>query len=73
MRFCGKVYKDGKFWLAEIPILDAMTQGHPRKEAYGMVKDLLETPGNRLGHHHSTGAKSPLYRSRSLSGSFSIK
>ena len=21
----GKVYKDGKFWLAEVPILDAMT------------------------------------------------
>ncbi len=28
MRFSGKVYKDGKFWLAEIPILDVMTQGH---------------------------------------------
>jgi len=47
VRFQGKVYKDGKFWLAEIPILDAMTQGYTRKEAYIMVKDLLETLANR--------------------------
>ncbi len=43
MRFQGKVYKDGKFWLAEIPILDAMTQGYTQREACVMVKDLLET------------------------------
>jgi predicted RNase H-like HicB family nuclease len=30
MRFSGQIYKDGQFWLAEIPILDAMTQGHTR-------------------------------------------
>jgi DNA-binding XRE family transcriptional regulator len=49
MRFYGKVYKDGKFWLAEVPLLDAMTQGHTRKEAFVMVKDLLETLVNRSG------------------------
>lgn len=49
MRFYGKVYKDGKFWLAEVPILDAMTQGHTQKEAYAMVEDLLETLTNRPG------------------------
>ncbi len=27
MRFSGTIYKDGKFWLAEIPILDLMPQG----------------------------------------------
>ncbi len=43
MRFYGTVYKDGKFWLAEVPLLDAMTQGHTRKEAFVMVKDLLDT------------------------------
>jgi len=32
---------------AEIPLLDAMTQGYTRKEAYVMVKDLLETLANR--------------------------
>lgn len=49
MRFCGRVYKDGKFWLAEVPILDAMTQGRTRKEALTMVEDLLETLVNRPG------------------------
>jgi DNA-binding XRE family transcriptional regulator len=49
MRFCGNVFKDGKFWLAEVPILDAMTQGRTRKEAFIMVKDLLESLVNRPG------------------------
>ena len=49
MRFHGKMYKDEKFWLAEVPILDAMTQGRTRKEAFNMVKDLLETLANRPG------------------------
>lgn len=49
MRFHGRVYKDGKFWLVEIPILNAMTQGHTRKEALAMVQDLLETLANRPG------------------------
>ena len=49
MRLYGRVYKDGKFWLAEIPILDAMTQGRTRKEAFVMVADLLETWANRPG------------------------
>jgi DNA-binding XRE family transcriptional regulator len=49
MRFPGKVYKDGKFWLAELPLFDAMTQGHTRKEAYAMVEDLLESLVNRPG------------------------
>jgi ribosome-binding protein aMBF1 (putative translation factor) len=49
MRFYGKVYKDGNFWLAEVPILEAMTQGRTRKEAFTMVEDLLETLANRPG------------------------
>ena len=47
MRFSGKIYKDGKFWLVEIPLLDVMTQGYTRKEAYAMVSDLLETLVNK--------------------------
>lgn len=47
MRFSGKIYKDGKFWLAEIPILDLMTQGRTKKEAYEMVADMLETMVNK--------------------------
>ena len=49
MRFQGNVYKDGRFWLAEIPILDTMTQGYTRKEALSMVEDLLETLVDRPG------------------------
>lgn len=49
MRFPGKIYKDGKFWLAEIPILEAMTQGHTRKEALEMVADMVETMVNKKG------------------------
>jgi hypothetical protein len=49
MRFSGKIYKDGKFWLAEIPILEAMTQGHTRKEALEMVADMVETMANKKG------------------------
>lgn len=43
MRFEGRVFRDGKWWLAEIPILDAMTQGRTRKEALEMLVDWLET------------------------------
>ena len=43
MRFSGMIYKDGKFWLAEIPILDLMTQGRTKKEAYEMIADMLES------------------------------
>jgi predicted RNase H-like HicB family nuclease len=42
MRFSGKLIKDGKFWLAEIPAIDAMTQGHTEEEAYEMAADLVE-------------------------------
>ena len=49
MRFQGSVYKDGNFWLPEIPILDAMTQGFSRKETLSMVEDLLVTLANHPG------------------------
>jgi hypothetical protein len=49
MRLHGRLYKDGKFWLAEVPMLDAMTQGRTRKEALVMVIDLVETLANRPG------------------------
>ncbi len=49
MRFEGKVYNDGNFWLAEIPLLDLMTQGRTKKEALQMVVDLLKTAVNKKG------------------------
>ena len=47
MRFEGKLTRDGRFWLAEIPLLDALTQGRTRKEAFEMIADWLETMVNR--------------------------
>lgn len=58
MRFEGKVARDGRFWLAEIPILQAMTQGRTKAEALEMIGDWLETMVNRKGFHarvHPTG------------------
>jgi hypothetical protein len=49
LRFEGRIFEDDGFWLAEIPILDAMTQGHTREEAYSMAVDLIETMVDRKG------------------------
>jgi hypothetical protein len=49
MRFQGNVYSDGKFWLAEVPVFDAMTQGRTRKEALGMIADWFASLVNRKG------------------------
>ena len=47
MRFEGRLIRDGRWWLAEVPLLDATTQGRTRREAFEMVKDWLETAINR--------------------------
>ena len=47
MRFEGSLVRDGRFWLAEIPLLDAATQGRTRAEALTMIADWLETIVNR--------------------------
>lgn len=49
MRFQGKTYRDGRFWLAEVPIFEAMTQGRTRKEALEMIGDWFETMVNQAG------------------------
>jgi predicted RNase H-like HicB family nuclease len=49
MRFEGRVIRDGRFWLAEIPLLDALTQGRTKKEALEMIADWLETMVNQRG------------------------
>ena len=49
MRFEGRVKKEGRFWLVEIPAFDALTQGRSKREAYGMAKDLLETMADTPG------------------------
>lgn len=49
MRVQGRVFEDDGFWLAEVPILDAMTQGTSKEDALYMVKDMVETLANRPG------------------------
>ena len=49
MRMQGRVYEKGGFWLAEVPILDAMTQGTSKEDALYMVKDMVEALVNRPG------------------------
>lgn len=41
--FDAKIYKSGKQWLAEIPELDAMTQGKSRADAIRMLKDWVQS------------------------------
>lgn len=51
MRFEGRVVREGRFWLAEVPLLDAITQGKTRSEALEMIADWVETMINRRGFH----------------------
>ncbi|MBZ5640093.1 MAG: type II toxin-antitoxin system HicB family antitoxin [Acidobacteriia bacterium] len=43
MRFPGRIKRDGRFWLVEIPAFDAVTQGRTKREALAMAEDLVET------------------------------
>src|SRR6188768_4069447 len=49
MRFPGRVKKEGKFWLVEIPAFDASTQGRTKHEALAMAADLVETMADTKG------------------------
>ena len=86
MRVQGRIFEDGGFWLAEVPILDAMTQGTSREDALDMAKDMVETLANRPGfsvtvHSHADGnielgsddvrGLAALIRQRTRSGSLS--
>jgi predicted RNase H-like HicB family nuclease len=41
MELEGKVWKDGNFWLIEVPTLNLMTQGKTKKEALAMAQDAV--------------------------------
>ncbi len=49
MRFQGRLIRDGKWWLAEVPMFDALTQGRSRKEAHAMIEDWFASLVNRRG------------------------
>lgn len=59
MRFEGRVTRDGRWWLAEVPLLEAMTQGRTRKEALAMIGDWLETMVDRKGFEAQVFPVSP--------------
>ena len=42
MRIEGHMWKDGKFWIVEIPALDLMTQGLSKVEAYRVAGTVVE-------------------------------
>ena len=49
MRLSGRVFKGGKFWIIEVPILGVVTQGYTKKEAYEMIADAIESLVNKKG------------------------
>ena len=49
MRFEGRIRKDGRLWLVEIPAFDAVTQGRTKREAFAMAEDLIETMADARG------------------------
>jgi predicted RNase H-like HicB family nuclease len=42
MRFIGRVFKVGRYWAIEVPILGVVTQGRTRKQAFDMIADAIE-------------------------------
>jgi predicted RNase H-like HicB family nuclease len=44
MRFEGRIWKDkgSKYWMVEVPLLDVMTQGTSKANAYSMIADAIE-------------------------------
>jgi predicted RNase H-like HicB family nuclease/DNA-binding XRE family transcriptional regulator len=49
MRLAGCVFKVGKFWIIEVPILSVVTQGYTKKEAFEMIADAIESLVNKKG------------------------
>ena len=49
MRFSGKVFREGKFWVIEVPVLGIVTQGRTKKEAFEMIADAIEALADRVG------------------------
>jgi protein involved in polysaccharide export with SLBB domain len=49
MRFTGRVFKVGKSWAIEVPILGVVTQGRTKNDAFAMITDAIESLANRDG------------------------
>lgn len=59
MRFEGRIRKDGRFWLVEIPAFAAVTQSRTRREAFAMAEDLIETMAGVKGFRVTTFPTGP--------------
>jgi predicted RNase H-like HicB family nuclease len=49
MRLAGRVFKSGKYWAIEVPILGVVTQGRTKKDAFDMISDAIESLVNKKG------------------------
>jgi hypothetical protein len=49
MKLEGRVWKDGKWWLVGVSLLDVMTQGHTKAGALEMIADAVESLVNVEG------------------------
>lgn len=49
MKLQGNYFKDGNFWLSEIPLIDFMDQGKTKKECLTLVKSAIEALVNVPG------------------------
>lgn len=49
MRFAGRVFKAGRHWAVEVPILGVVTQGKSRRDAFAMIADAIQALANREG------------------------
>ena len=47
MRLAGLVFRSGKYWVIEVPILGIVTQGLSKKDAYDMIVDAIESLVNK--------------------------
>lgn len=51
MRFAGRVFKVGRQWAVEVPLLDVVSQGRTKKDALEMIADAIEALVNRPDFH----------------------
>ncbi|HSW29054.1 MAG TPA: helix-turn-helix domain-containing protein [Longimicrobiales bacterium] len=49
MRFAGRVFRVGRQWAVEVPLLDVVSQGRTKKDALEMIADAIEALANRPG------------------------
>ncbi len=49
MRYSGRLFKVGRKWAIEVPVLGVTTQGRTRREALEMIADAIEALVNKPG------------------------